>query len=334
MKKRNLILILILSLAIILNGCGSVENNDYNTALGTNTDIEHTQNNPEKEVDIEQNQEQLTIITLEDIPEYSGKAYAVVNNNVPAFKESDLTTTSFEKYSTLDSLGRCGVAYANIGQDLMPTEERGNIGMVKPSGWQTIRYENVDGRYLYNRCHLIGFQLSGENANERNLITGTRYMNVEGMLPFENMVADYVQETNNHVLYRVTPIYEANNLLASGVQMEAYSVEDKGGDICFNVFCYNVQPGIIIDYSNGKSKAEDGSAPYGSSATVVPAKENGTTQSNNASTTYIANKNTGKFHYPDCSSVGQMKEKNKKYLTGTRDDAIAQGYSSCGRCNP
>ncbi len=330
MKKRNLILILILSVAIILSGCGSIENNDYNTTLGTNT----IQDKQEKEAYTEQNQESLTSITLEDIPEYNGKAYVVVNNNVPAFTESDLTTTSFEKYSALDSLGRCGVANANIGLDLMPTEERGNIGMVKPSGWQTIRYENVDGRYLYNRCHLIGFQLSGENANDRNLITGTRYMNVEGMLPFENMVADYVQETNNHVLYRVTPIYEGNNLLASGVQMEAYSVEDKGGDICFNVFCYNVQPGIIIDYSNGNSRAEDGSAPYGSSGVVIPEKENNQTQNSNGSTTYIANKNTGKFHYPDCSSVGQMKEKNKKYLTGTRDEAIAQGYSSCGRCNP
>lgn len=274
-------------------------------------------------------------IDLSNIPAYSGKAYIAVNNNIPYFSEAEHTTTSFEKYSRLDSFGRCGVAFANIGVDIMPTEERGSIGSVKPSGWQTIKYENVDGKYLYNRCHLIGFQLSGENANEQNLITGTRYMNVNGMLPFENMVADYVQETNNHVLYRVTPIFEGNNLLATGVLMEALSMEDNGDGICFNVFCYNEQPGIMIDHSNGDSKAEDGSAPYGSSAVVTTPKQETSSESSNATTTsYIANKNTKKFHYPYCHSVNQMKEKNKKYLTCTRDQAISQGYSPCGNCNP
>ena len=168
-----------------------------------------------------------------------------------------MTTSSFERYAPLDSLGRCGVAYANIGKDIMPTEERGSIGMVKPSGWHSIRYENVDGKYLYNRCHLIGYQLSAENANTSNLITGTRYLNIQGMLPFENMVADYIRETGNHVLYRVTPIYEGDNLVASGVLMEAYSVEDEGDGICFNVYCYNVQPGIVIDYATGASALAD-----------------------------------------------------------------------------
>lgn len=193
-------------------------------------------------------------ISLNDIPEYTDEPYVVINNNEPEFDEEDMTTKSFEDYSSLDELGRCQEAYANISQDIMPTKERGAIGQVKPTGWQTVKYENVDGKYLYNRCHLIGYQLSGENANEKNLITGTRYMNVEGMLPFENMVSDYVKETDNHVLYRVTPIYEEDNLLASGVLMEAKSVEDQGEGIEFCVYVYNVQPGIKIDYATGKSE--------------------------------------------------------------------------------
>ena len=188
------------------------------------------------------------------IPEYSGKAYVTINNNKPNFKEEDKTTKSFEKYSNLDSLNRCGVAYANVSKETMPTEERGRIGMIKPSGWHTVKYNNVDGKYLYNRCHLIGYQLTGENANEKNLITCTRYMNTVGMLEFENKVANYVKETNNHVLYRVTPIFEGNNLLASGAQMEAYSVEDNGKGISFNIYVYNIQEGITIDYKTGESK--------------------------------------------------------------------------------
>ena len=195
-------------------------------------------------------------VTLADIPEYSGEPYVVLNDNWPDFDVEDLTTEPFEIYSELDSLGRCGVAYAHVCLEIMPTEERGNIGQVKPSGWQTVKYDFVDGKYLYNRCHLIGYQLAGENAHERNLITGTRYMNVAGMLPFENMVDSYVEETGNHVLYRVTPIFEGNNLVASGVQMEGFSVEDEGEGICFNVFVYNVQPGVVIDYATGNSRAE------------------------------------------------------------------------------
>lgn len=196
-------------------------------------------------------------VSLKSIPAYSGRAYIALNNNKPDFKDSDLTKESFEWYSQLDALQRCGTAYANVSESTMPKkgEKRGAIGQVKPSGWQTVKYDFVDGKYLYNRCHLIGWQLSAENANKRNLITGTRYLNIEGMLPFENMVADYIRETGNHVLYRVTPVFEGRNLVASGVQIEAMSVEDKGRAISFNVYCYNVQPGVRIDYATGKSKA-------------------------------------------------------------------------------
>ena len=196
--------------------------------------------------------------TIEGLPAYSGEFYVVINDNQPDFAEEDKTTTAFEYYSELDALGRCGVAYANLGQELMPTEKRESISSVKPSGWVQGTYDFVDGHSLYNRCHLIGFQLAGENANELNLITGTRSMNTKGMLPFENMVADYIDETDNHVLYRVTPVYDGTDLVAQGVQMEAWSVEDEGDGICFNVFCYNVEPGVEIDYATGENwLAED-----------------------------------------------------------------------------
>lgn len=280
--------------------------------------------------------------SLSDVPAYSGKAYISVNGNVPYFTAAELTTTSFETYSDLDTLGRCGVTYACIGKDLMPTEERGSIGMVKPTGWHTVRYDDlVDGKYLYNRCHLIGYQLTGENANTKNLITGTRYLNIEGMLPFENMVADYIQETNNHVLYRVTPIFEGNNLLANGVLMEGYSVEDKGAGVSYCVFAYNVQPGIEIDYATGESKLADGAQQEEQkTATVTPTpspepeKQEPVTRSEASQADYILNTNTKKFHYPTCSSVNDMKEKNRQEFFGTRDETIALGYSPCGRCKP
>ncbi len=196
------------------------------------------------------------LAVFDTLPEYTGSPYIIVNDNTPFFTETDKTTVSFERYGELDSLGRCTAAYANVGKDLMPTEKRGSIGSVKPTGWQTAKYDNVDGKYLYNRCHLIGYQLTAENANKKNLITGTRYLNVSGMLPFENMVADYIKETNNHVLYRVTPVFIGDNLVASGVLMEAESVEDNGDGILFNVYCYNVQPGIVIDYATGDSHQE------------------------------------------------------------------------------
>lgn len=195
---------------------------------------------------------------LKNIPQYTSEPYVKINNNIPQFSEEDYNKKPFETYSELDSLGRCGVAYANICKEIMPEdgEKRQSISMIKPTGWKTTKYEGlVEGNYLYNRCHLIGYQLAGENANAKNLITGTRYFNVTGMLPFENMVDDYIEKYgNNHVLYRVTPIYEGNNLVASGVQMEGYSIEDKGKGVCFNVYVYNVQPGIEINYATGDSK--------------------------------------------------------------------------------
>lgn len=269
-------------------------------------------------------------VSLSEVPAYSGEPYVAINNNTPSFNDEELTTTSFETYSTLDYLGRCGVAYACIGTDLMPTEDRGSISEVTPSGWINKEY---DGQYLYNRCHLIGFQLSGENANERNLITGTRYMNVEGMLPFENMIADYVHETDNHVLYRVTPIYDGTNLVASGVQLEAESVEDDGEGVLFNVYVYNVQPGITIDYATGESWQEQGTTT--TPVQEEPVQEEPEEQTPVSSgTTYILNTNSKKFHYPSCSSVDQMSEKNRQEFTGTRDEVIAMGYDPCGRCHP
>lgn len=286
--------------------------------------------------------------SLREIPAYSGTPYTEVNGNQPYFTEEELTTQSFETYSELDSLGRCGIAYANVGQDLMPTEPRGEIGAVKPTGWHLVKYDNVDGKYLYNRCHLIAYMLAAENANPQNLITGTRYLNVQGMLPFETKVCDYVKNTGNHVLYRVTPIFDGDNLLVDGVLMEAYSVEDAGEGICFCVFAYNVQPGIGIDYATGDNWAES-SGTYQSTAapaaveTPAPQPETDTTvqitpessaPQESQGITYVLNTNTKKFHYPTCSSVDDMKEKNKQIYTGSREEVINMGYAPCKRCNP
>ena len=286
--------------------------------------------------------------SLREIPAYSGTPYTEVNGNQPYFTEEELTTQSFETYSELDSLGRCGVAYANVGQDLMPTEPRGEIGAVKPSGWHLVKYDNVDGKYLYNRCHLIAYMLAAENANPQNLITGTRYLNVQGMLPFETKVCDYVKNTGNHVLYRVTPIFDGDNLLADGVLMEAYSVEDAGEGIQFCVFAYNVQPGIGIDYATGDnwaessgtyqstvaSVAEETPVPQPETDTAVQITPESSVSQESRETTYVLNTNTKKFHYPTCSSVDDMKEKNKQIYTGSRDEVINMGYVPCKRCNP
>lgn len=260
--------------------------------------------------------------SLEEVPAFDTEPYVILNDNLPDFPEEDKTTNSFEEYSPLDYLNRCGPAYANVGLETMPTEERGAIGMIKPTGWQTVKYDCVDGKYLYNRCHLIGYQLTAENANAENLITGTRYLNVTGMLPFENQVADYVQETGNHVLYRVTPIFQGTEQVARGVQMEAWSVEDGGQGVCFNVYAYNVQPGVEIDYATGDSWLA-GDAPQESPAEETPAQ-----------TTYILNTKSRKFHLPDCGGVASMSEANKSSYTGARQDLIDQGYSPCGQCNP
>jgi DNA-entry nuclease len=236
-RKQNSTSILFSLIVIVFFGIAS-----YYNEINTKEEVVSTSN---------------TSYQLEEIPEYSGESFVYINDNSPSFDEALYTTTSYEKYSELDSLGRCGTAISNIGVDLMPTEERGSIGMIKPSGWHTVKYDIVDGKYLYNRCHLIGYQLTGENANEKNLITCTRYMNTVGMLQFENQVANYIKTTNNHVLYRVTPVFEGENLLATGVQMEAYSIEDNGAGIKFNVFVYNVQEGITIDYKTGDSKLSE-----------------------------------------------------------------------------
>lgn len=256
-------------------------------------------------------------ITLDSIPAYDGSPWVELNQNTPNFDPDDLTQEAFEEYGPLDSLGRCTTAWANVCRELMPTEDRESISSVTPTGWINREY---DGEYLYNRCHLIGFQLTGENANEQNLITGTRYLNVEGMLPFENMVADYVKETGNHVLYRVTPIFDGDNLVASGVEMEAQSVEDQGEGICFHVYCYNVQPGVTIDYATGESWPEGTEQP--------DAGQSGAGQH------YVLNTSSMKFHLPDCPGVSNMSEQNKQEYTGSREELIARGYSPCGTCDP
>ena len=304
-------------------------------------------------------------VSLDAIPAYDGKAYVAVNNNEPFFTDSDMTTTAFENYSDLDSLGRCGVAYANICKEIMPTEKRGKIGMIKPSGWHTVKYDVIKDRYLYNRCHLIGYQLAGENANPKNLITGTRYLNVEGMLPFENLVADYVNNTGNHVLYRVTPMFSGSNLVANGVLIEAKSVEDNGGGILFNVYCYNVQPGVGINYENGDSwlegtapqeqSAQTGAAQNGgsqssdgssagasagdsgssssttgsaSSGSDSSAAENSAADSSNSKTMVHITATGKKYHRAGCRTL------KKSDTEVTLDEAKSMGLSPCGICNP
>lgn len=260
------------------------------------------------------------------LPAYSGTAYTVVNGNQPNFSASELTTVGYEKYANLDSLGRCGVALASCGKEIMPAdgEERGSISSIKPTGWVQAKYSGISGGYLWNRCHLLGWQLSAENANKQNLITGTRYMNIEGMLPFENMVADYIRETGNHVAYRVTPIFEGNNLVCSGVQMEAYSIEDEGESICFNVYCYNVQPGITINYATG-----DSSEP--SSETTETQKP--TTEQNNSNDNQVSNgemvwipKSGSKYH--NRSGCSNMKNPTQV----TKEEAEDRGYEPCKKC--
>lgn len=298
MKVKSAIIALLLSFILFLSACDITFTNDLSQINGLFEDVAYA-------------------ATLDEIPAFDGKQpYVVLNDNQPAFADSDMTAESYEYYSQLDELGRCGVVMACVGIDIMPTEERGEIGMIKPTGWHTVKYDNVDGKYLYNRCHLIGYQLTGENANIQNLITGTRYLNIDGMLPFENLVADYVKETQNHVLYRVTPIFEDDNLLASGVQIEAKSVEDNGEGICFNVYAYNAQPDITIDYLTGDSYYGDKSEEDFKNAE------------------YILNTNSKKFHLSECSAVNKIKVENKEVSTKTRDELIAEGYAACKQCNP
>lgn len=254
-------------------------------------------------------------------------AFLMVNNNIPFFTKTEVTDKSFETYAPLDSLGRCGVSFACIGKDLMPTEDREPIGSVYPSGWKTDgksnnhQYDFVDGTYIYNRCHLIGFQLTGENANSQNLITGTRYLNINGMLTFENMIADAVRENNIHVMYRVTPVFVGNNLLPEGVLMEGYSVEDKGETIQFCVFAFNVQPGVEFNYATGENWRSN-TPPVETTFPSIDTQE------------YILNINSKKFHKPNCSSVDKISEHNKKDKKCSREELINEGYTPCGICKP
>jgi DNA-entry nuclease len=336
------------ALAFAVSGCGNNTSVD-NTVTEEKTNVVETIQITEQKTNVQATEKEdnttkaetkteatESTIDSSNIPEYSGEPYVVINNNNPNFKKKEITDKSFETYSSLDALGRCGVAIASVGKDIMPTEKRGAIGQVKPTGWHTVKYDSVDGKYLYNRCHLIGYQLTGENANEKNLITGTRYLNVDGMLPFEDMVADYVKETGNHVMYRVTPIYKGRNLLASGVEMEGYSVEDKGEGIKFHVYCYNVQPDITIDYATGESsqngKVAEKNTQSNSETNNSTKKSSDTQQS--ASKEYVLNLNTHKFHLASCRSVKTMSNANKGTYTGNRADLIEQGYEPCKICNP
>ena len=373
-KKTAIALCELLAIATIFTGCAStdlsgtegaghaagavVASEDSSGALGSKDTADAGK--PQDEL-VNNN----SYVSLDAIPAYDGKAYVAVNNNEPFFMDSDMTTTAFENYSDLDSLGSCGVAYANICKDIMPTEERGKIGMIKPSGWHTVKYDVIKDRYLYNRCHLVGYQLAGENANPKNLITGTRYLNVEGMLPFENLVADYVNNTGNHVLYRVTPMFSGSNLVANGVLIEAKSVEDNGGGILFNVYCYNVQPGVGINYENGDSWL-DGTVPQEQSA-QTGAAQNGGSQSSDGSQAGASAGDTGssgsitgsaasgsdtspaensvsdssnsktmvhitatgkKYHRAGCRTL------KKSDTEVTLDEAKSMGLSPCGICNP
>lgn len=333
-KTAAIALCELLAIATIFTGCASTDlsgTEGAGHAAGAVVAGEDSSGTLGSKDKVDKPQEDLvnnnSYVSLDAIPAYDGKAYVAVNNNEPFFTDSDMTTTAFENYSDLDSLGRCGVAYANICKDIMPTEERGKIGMIKPSGWHTVKYDVIKDRYLYNRCHLIGYQLAGENANPKNLITGTRYLNVEGMLPFENLVADYVNNTGNHVLYRVTPMFSGSNLVANGVLIEAKSVEDNGGGILFNVYCYNVQPGVGINYENGDSWL-DGTTGSASSGSDSSAAENSAADSSNSETMVHITATGKKYHRAGCRTL------KKSDTEVTLDEAKSMGLSPCGICNP
>jgi DNA-entry nuclease len=348
------LLTLLLALSLLLTGCdaeqiatSSTDHPSSNFTSQIETDATASDATAAESAGnaTESGDESAEIVTLDNIPAYSGEPYVAINDNQPYFTASDYTTEAFETYSDLDSLGRCGVAWANICLELMPTEARGEIGQIKPTGWHNAKYDWVDGGYVYNRCHLIGFQLAGENANEKNLITGTRYLNVQGMLPFENLVADYVKETEQHVLYRVTPIFDGDNLLASGVLMEAWSVEDEGDGVCFCVYVYNVQPGVTLDYATGENWAteEDETVPADPDADTSIAGESDATgadatgsseSSGEEEMSYVLNTSSHKFHLPDCSGAASMSASNRQDYTGTRQSLLDQGYTPCGTCKP
>lgn len=335
MKNRIILLSLIVLLAAALSGCIGMDVEDVSVS-----------------------------ISLDEVPEWSGEPFVEIDGNVPSFSSEEIeeaqdfvkeTGRGQEEFSKLDTRGRCGAAVASVGREMMPDGERGSIGMVRPSGWQLDKYDFIDnGGYLYNRCHLIGWQLTGQNEEERNLITGTRYMNTSGMLPFENEVADYVRTTGNHVLYRATPVFSGKELVARGVQIEALSLEDSGKGLSFNVYCYNVQPGVTIDYKTGKNELNESTLPEGYE-TGGKASEDGSSGVGSdeggdkaeavqddepqpvdvpEGVTYILNKNTMRFHRADCQGAQTIKEHNREWFYGTREEAIEAGYVPCGMCNP
>lgn len=355
MKMTKKILALLLSLAMLLSFAGcDLDTYDYSdgssstpsiTISDTNDDTSNTTDTPSQGQESKPTTDSSTqtpptnekpnntqgvgsgtgkAIDPSTLPAFSGTAWTVVNNNQPNFSASELTTKGYEKYSSLDSLGRCGVALASCGKEIMPgsDEKRGSISSVKPSGWKQKSYSGISGGYLWNRCHLIGWQLSAENANRQNLITGTRYMNINGMLPFENMVADYIKETGNHVAYRITPIFEGRNLVCSGVQMEAYSVEDDGDGICFNVYCYNVQPGITINYATGDSSGPSNESSSKPSTEQTPSNDN---QAASGDMVWIPNSGSKYHSHAGCSNM-----KNPTQVT--KEEAENRGFEPCKRC--
>ena len=320
MTKRRLFALsaLLLSFLLVLSGCVELAEgisdplSQSSQAADSDSSVESVVSQPDWYLD------EATVI-----PAYSGTPFITLKDGIPSFTEAELTTVGYETYSPLDSLGRCGVVIASLGKETMPAkdEDRGSISHVYPSGWEQEKYDFVDGKYIYNRSHLIGWQLSAENDNERNLITGTRYMNVEGMLPFENMVADYIKETGNHVAYRVTPIFAGNNLVCHGVQIEAYSIEDEGEGICFNVFCYNVQPGVTIRYETGEN--------FLSTETST---ESDTTAEESSEILYILNTNSKKIHKPTCGNAATISPANRKETSETLEELLDKGYTTCGNC--
>lgn len=328
-----------LLLGLSLTACGTSRDKIINTEFTRTTETESQVSQPVSETPLE-----ITSFDYSMVPEYNGNASVAINNNVPFFNADEKVagTSSFETYSELDELKRCGTAYACIGKDIMPTEERGQIGMVKPTGWHTVKYDCVDGKYLYNRCHLIAYCLAGENANEKNLITGTRYLNIEGMLPYETLTAKYMDNNpDNHVLYRVTPVFIGSELVARGVLMEGYSVEDNGAGVNFCVFCYNVQPDVEINYADGES-SQNGSKDKGTGFTGYTNEDSGFSGYSNKSSTetgssinsYVVNTSSKKFHKADCKNANKISDKNKEIVNESCDELIGDGYEPSKCCNP
>ena len=327
MQKNIKTAILSLLVVMMLSMTACQSKNDY--VWTEETDIETDE--PSGEVAKSPDDDTASITETEDmfqyneVPQYSGQAVYKVHNNEPYFTKKEITDKSFEDYMPLDKLGRCQTATACLGTETLPDAPRGDIGQIKPAGWHTVKYpEYINGSYLYNRCHLIAYELSAENANEKNLITGTRYMNVSGMLPYENMTTDYIENTKNHVMYRATPIFVDDELVCRGVLLEGLSVEDKGVGLKFCVFCYDIQPNISIDYATGDSKRSPGFNDY------QPKAEDDTAVKSN----YVLNNNTMTFHKPDCSSVAKMSDKNKSYSSAAREQIMDEGYEPCQICNP